>query len=195
MKSGIIVADRSIRPYAEDIALQNLDGERLIDRQIREMGQFVEEIVLVTDNPMAFLPVVGPDIRVVTVFHKNKGLLGAIHAGFSLASHPLIWLVSCDIPALSSQAAAAMKERLQQTCHKAVVPIIRNTPKPLYGMYRRQPTLKAVCAFIEQRKPVSFYECFQSLEWLGMDEMELQRYGADSLFYRRYPDDMLYKPL
>ncbi len=195
MKSGIIITDRSIHPYAEEIALQTLAGERLINRQIREMQQFVEEIVLVTDNPMTFLPWVGSDIRIVTVFHKNKGVLGAIHAGFSLASHPLIWLVSCDMPALSSQAAAAMKERLQQTGHSAVVPYFQNTPIPFHGLYRRQQTLKTVCACIEKRKPVSFYECFQLLEWMGMDETELQRYGLNSQFFRRYPDDKLYKPL
>ncbi|WP_053220134.1 molybdenum cofactor guanylyltransferase [Virgibacillus senegalensis] len=185
MKSGVILAETSFRPDVVKASLEMVDGERLIDRQISEMKKFVQEIVLVTNDPRAFLPVVSKDIRIITVFHKEKGILGALHAGMSLAQHPQVWLGHCDSENVSSKAAKAMDVRLQQTGSAAVVPFFNQTPLPFQGIYQRKQVLETLSESINLHESISFSEWFRQLDWTAFDEMEYHRFQLEFPFKSR----------
>ena len=78
--------------------------------QIREMESICDEIIIVTNEPKPFLRVVDVSVRIITDFVSGKGPLGGLHAGLSLAEHDEAWVVGCDMPSISAQAARFMQQ-------------------------------------------------------------------------------------
>jgi molybdopterin-guanine dinucleotide biosynthesis protein A len=90
----------------------------------------------VTNEPEIFLPIVPNELRIITDFYKNRGPIGGIHAGLSLARKEEAWIVSWDMPLLSANAAA-----YTFTQNDAVIPVIERKSYPFHGVYHRERTL------------------------------------------------------
>ncbi|MCZ8515254.1 molybdenum cofactor guanylyltransferase [Paenibacillus filicis] len=104
--SGVILAGgKNRRMGGSHKALLPFHQEKLVHRQIRRLKQVCTEIILVTNDPKTFLPLVDSDVRIITDYYSGKGPLGGMHAGLSLANHVNVWLIGCDMPFISPQAA------------------------------------------------------------------------------------------
>jgi molybdopterin-guanine dinucleotide biosynthesis protein A len=66
----------------------------------------------------------------------GKGPLGGMHAAFLAAAYAYCWVVGCDMPFLSPEAALLMLSRIAE--HDAVVPVIKGKLHPLHGVYAAQ---------------------------------------------------------
>lgn len=134
--SGVILAGgRSRRMGGPHKALLPFRGEKLIHRQLKELRKICSEIILVTNEPRTFLPLVDNEVRIITDFYPDKGPLGGIHAALSLSSHMNVWIVACDMPFLSPQAARALLEIKTDTGSEAAVPYFNERMYPFHGVY------------------------------------------------------------
>ncbi|CAM3672364.1 molybdenum cofactor guanylyltransferase [Cohnella lubricantis] len=135
MLSGIILAGgitSGIRGGMK--SLYPLEGETLIERQIRLMKQLCDEIIVVTNSPRSYLHCVPPQVRIVSDYKPGSGPLGGMAAGLSLAQQPFAWIVGCDMPYLSPDAAKWMMKRLLPGTD-AVWASDLNGIYPLHGVY------------------------------------------------------------
>ena len=131
MLSGIILAGGAGRGMRmRNKALLPCDGETLLDRQIRLMGDLCQEIILATDSPKSYLPLVPSSVRIVSDYAPGRGALGGLAAGLSLSQQRYAWVVGCDMPKLSPAAALLLLKR-----HEAVGPSDKEGPHPLHGVY------------------------------------------------------------
>lgn len=136
MLTGVILAGGDHgRMGGENKALLSIYGELLIERQIREMESICDEIIIVTNDPKPFLRVVDASIRIITDFMRGKGPLGGLHAGLSLAEYEEAWVVGCDMPAISAQAAHFMQQFKVEFKLEAVVPRIGGRLEMLHSIY------------------------------------------------------------
>lgn len=138
MISGAILAGGENRKMDGKVkALLPFSGQLLIERQIAFMRTVCDEIIVVTNRPNIFLPVLDRSIRIITDFYPSKGPLSGMHAALSLASQPDVWIVGCDMPFLSPQAAQSMWEMKKGLKCDAVIPVIDGKTYPLHGVYHK----------------------------------------------------------
>jgi molybdopterin-guanine dinucleotide biosynthesis protein A len=134
MVSGIILAGgegRSMR--LRNKSLMPCEGETMLERQIRIMSELCQEIIIATDSPRSYLPLVAPPIRIVSDYLPGRGPLSGLAAGLSLSRQRYAWVVGCDMPNLSAAAARLMLMRLPGL--DAVWPSDKDGPHPLHGVY------------------------------------------------------------
>ncbi|MBM7660103.1 molybdopterin-guanine dinucleotide biosynthesis protein A [Bacillus mesophilus] len=109
--------------------------ERVIDYQINEMKNICSEIMIITSSPMPFLSSVPTDIRILTDYHKGKGILGGMFSALSLSKNPYHWVVGCGMPFISSKAAMYMFSKLEKSDSVAVMLKNHVGEEPLHGIY------------------------------------------------------------
>ncbi|WP_158299481.1 molybdenum cofactor guanylyltransferase [Paenibacillus antri] len=137
MLSGIILAGGPNRRMGgSPKSLLRFGGESLVERQVREMRRLCDEMIVVTDDPLPYLRLLDRNVRIITDYYKAKGPLVGIHAGLMLATHPQAWIVGCDMPYVSADAAAVQRETLRSGA-QAAVPHVNGGLYPLHGLYDR----------------------------------------------------------
>jgi molybdopterin-guanine dinucleotide biosynthesis protein A len=138
MLTGVILAGgQGSRMGNINKALLPFSDETLVQRQIQIMQVLCAEIILVANDPRAFLPHLGNTCRIISDYIPGKGPLSGMHAAFTLSTYTDIWVVGCDMPFISSQAAEFMW-KLRKGCQfDSVVPCINGTLHPLHGIYRK----------------------------------------------------------
>ncbi|THF76072.1 molybdenum cofactor guanylyltransferase [Cohnella fermenti] len=134
--SGVILAGGQNRRMGRSPkALLSYRHEKLVHRQIRKLRTVCSEVILVTNEPRLYLPILGSRVRIVTDFYPGQGPLAGIHAALSLARESKAWVVGCDMPFLSPRAALLMDKHKTATAADAVVPCIDGRPHPLHAIY------------------------------------------------------------
>jgi molybdopterin-guanine dinucleotide biosynthesis protein A len=138
LTGAILAGGNSRRMDGVNKALLPFGNERILERQIRSMKELCDEVILVTNEPRLFLPIVGSSIRIITDFMKGQGPLGGMHAAFTLSRHSDIWVVGGDMPFISSEAAERMWQIKQQQRCMAVVPLLEGETHPLHAVYDKR---------------------------------------------------------
>lgn len=141
----------------------------LIDRQIQIAAQWAEEIIVVSnDTALSARLSANMPIQVVPDLFIGEGPLAGLHAGLKAAQYERIWLLACDQPFVSVEAALLLSERMDSDGYQAVLPVIGRRLQPLHGLYRKA-LADRVQAFLQsgERKLVSFLD---GIKWCGVEE-------------------------
>jgi molybdopterin-guanine dinucleotide biosynthesis protein A len=181
MVTGVILAGGlNRRMHGKMKALLPFHGETLLERQIREMKLICEELLLVTNQPDLFPPLLGDEIEVVRDEIPFQGPLGGMHTAFTRANHDDVWVVGCDLPFLSSRIAQALIACRHRFNCDAVVPVIGGQIHPLHAIYGK------ACGHVifdllrqDIRKVKQF---LQRIDWKMADESFFIEHGFDMRF-------------
>jgi molybdopterin-guanine dinucleotide biosynthesis protein A len=169
-------------------ALLPINGERLITRQIREMRKLCGEIIVITNTPRAFFQVLDHQVRLITDYFPDCGPLGGMHAALHLARNSLVWVVGSDMPFASAEAARRLSES-KTLLSQAVIPIIRNQPFPLHGIYHKRNAEVAATLLMAGEKGLDAF--LGRVPWLGVPAdswMEEETIGDISFTIHRQED-------
>lgn len=140
MITGIILAGGlNRRMGGRPKALLPWQGQPLIQKQLKEMARICKQIIIVTNEPEALQPFLAKipvlDVQIVRDEYVQKGPLSGIHAASIAATADLLWIVGCDMPFISADAAAAMSKLCQEANLDAVIPVLDERIHPLHGIY------------------------------------------------------------
>jgi molybdopterin-guanine dinucleotide biosynthesis protein A len=182
MLTGVILAGGASRRMGGDNkSLLMLGGETLIERQVRIMRAVCSEIIIVTNTPRSYLSKVDESVRIITDYILSKGPLSGMHAGLTLAQNREAWIVGCDMPILSPEAAELLLRR-KMDGYEAVFPSIEGKLYPLYGVYDRD------CAqhiwSILMNGDTQVLSLLKVLNWQQVTESDFQLAGIDTKFVR-----------
>jgi molybdopterin-guanine dinucleotide biosynthesis protein A len=144
MRSAIILAGGRSTRMNRDKGLKELDGELLINRVIRLLGGFVDEIVLVVgsqEQGEAYAKVVEKSVElVVDIFNDGSPLVGAI-TGFKRVRNEFAIITACDMPFISDEVVEMLFEEADG--HNGATFLWPNGwIEPLFAVYRVEPSLK-----------------------------------------------------
>ncbi|MBB6671757.1 molybdenum cofactor guanylyltransferase [Cohnella nanjingensis] len=114
--------------------LLRMDGETLIERQVRRMRELCAEIIVVTNAPKPLFAVLDADVRIITDYFPDSGPLGGMHAALRLAKHPWVWIAGSDMPFVSPEAASRLRLGRTEPC-RAAIPLLDGQPVVLHGLY------------------------------------------------------------
>ncbi|MFE5319766.1 molybdenum cofactor guanylyltransferase [Paenibacillus sp. NPDC056579] len=167
MLSGVILAggERGITD-----SLQRIGSETLIESRIREMQTVCHEIIVVTNEPRALLPVVPRSTRILTDYLPGYGVISGLHAAFTLSRYNHLWVHSSSgVPPAVSIARLAWKlYEIKLTSLKEAVILKRDSaPIPLFGVYSRA-CLKVITDLIEEGDS-RITELLSRIAWEGVD--------------------------
>lgn len=172
MLTGVILAgDTSRQTGSHGKALLPFCGEILIQRQVRMLKNICREVIIVTNEPKLYLPILGNSVRIITDYFPGKGQLGGMHAALSLSTSNHLWIVGSDMPFLSGRAAGLM-DSLMEPETDAVIPHYGGESHPLHGIYHKR-CLAQVSAALEHGR-----------HELADLEPQLQVKRVDELFFR-----------
>lgn len=142
MITGVILAGGLNRRMGGRIkALLPVQGQPLFLRQLMEMSSICKQVIVVTNEPEVLRPhlssVSNINVQCITDQYVQKGPLSGIHAASLIASEQHMWIVGCDMPFISAEAAKAMAILCQEANLDAVIPVLDGRVHPLHGIYSR----------------------------------------------------------
>lgn len=127
--TGLVLAGGTSTRMGRDKALLEVDGERLVDRAVRCLGQCCAE-VLVAPGPARPLTVA----RTRTIADApGQGPLAGIVAGLEVATTPLLAVVAADMPAVSAAVLRALAAAWQGEA--GVAARVDGVVQPLHALY------------------------------------------------------------
>ncbi|NEW04847.1 molybdenum cofactor guanylyltransferase [Paenibacillus sp. SYP-B3998] len=180
MLTGVVLAGGANRRMKGELkALLPIEGQPLILRQLERMRPLCKEFIVVTNDPKPYLPILDRSIRIITDYFPSQGPLGGMHAALSLAKYPSVWLVGCDMPFISYQAASHMLNR-KKDGFDAVVPLIKGGLYPLHGIYDR--SCKAPIVTLLQKGETSISSLLHHILWREFTDRSFQENGVEMNF-------------
>lgn len=180
MLTGVILAGGANRRMKGELkALLPFGGQPLIVRQINEMRNLCDEMIVVTNDPKPYLNVLDRSVRIITDFFDGHGPLGGMHAALSLAKHSSVWVVGCDMPFISCKAAELLWNR-KQDGFEAAIPLVAGGLFPLHGVYDR--ACKSKIAPLLERGETKVSALLNHVFWCELADGYLQENGVELNF-------------
>ncbi len=184
--SGILLAGGKSARMGTDKAFLDIGGERLIDRILKVYKSLFDDIVIVTNEPLAFLEF--SEAAVVTDIYKGKGPLGGIYTGLFYAKNPCAFVSACDMPFLSAAFIAFL---VAQTGRQdIIVPVTENGYQPLCAVYSQKclPSILRLL-LLDQLKITGFY---RDMQVLAVGKNQIAPFNPDGRLFRNLntPDDL-----
>ena len=137
--SAILLAGGKSRRLGRDKALENIGGERIIDKVITKVSKCCDEVLVVGDRPARYQELDLPEeIKFVHDHFANAGSLGGLYTGLSKSLSDWCLLVACDMPFLSVDLLNDMKSKAIDSKAHALVPIIDGRFQPTHAFYNKR---------------------------------------------------------
>ncbi|WP_341278053.1 molybdenum cofactor guanylyltransferase [Paenibacillus sp. FSL H8-0537] len=173
LTGAILAGGQSRRMGGRHKGLLPFVNESIVERQIRTMKQLCAEVILVTNDPRSYLPILGSSIRIITDYIPGKGPLSGMHAALTLATHSDIWVVGCDMPLISSAVAEQLWKVKRERRSAAAVPSMAGKLHPLHGVYDKRSAGE-----IEKLLDIKEYRVMTFLNRICYNGVDLQQLEA-----------------
>lgn len=193
---GVILAGgMNRRMGGQPKALLERNGRTFLELQLEEMALCRERIV-VTNEPERYEVALGQvkgDVKVIRDLRPGAGPLAGIQAALHAAASDLLWIVGCDMPCISSEAAAVLAQLRAETDAEAAIAQIGGRLHPLHGVYHRRclPQLEAMLAEDERR----LMRLFDRINWRAAEEAVFESAGVGLGFVQNINDPAQYAAL
>ena len=141
--SGLVLAGGASRRMGRDKAQIVLDGEPLVMRAVRTLGQVCTDVVVASGDGHRLDHLGLPQVADVI---PDAGPLGGIAAGLEAARQDLVAVVAVDMPAASPAVLAFLAGLWQGEA--AVVPVVQGRWEPLHAVWAR-PAAPGIVACLQ----------------------------------------------
>jgi molybdopterin-guanine dinucleotide biosynthesis protein A len=131
--TGIILAGGKNSRMGVNKAFLPIDGIRLIEKTLNIYRQIFNEIIIVTNDPLAYIEFA--DAAIVTDIYKDKGPAGAIYTGLFYAKNSYAFVSACDMPYLNKDFILYMIDHRGR--YDIIVPELPEGFQPLHALYSR----------------------------------------------------------
>lgn len=133
--SGIVLAGgESKRFNGTNKAMMEVGGQRNIDRLLKVIRPFFDEIILVAADPVIYLNL---DLLVVSDHFDCRSSLTGIHAGLFAAKHTHAMVMGCDMPFLQPALLSYLLQEVEPQWD-VVIPKTRWGFEPLMATYSKR---------------------------------------------------------
>ena len=176
MKAAILAGGRGRRMGGAKKALIEIDGRRIVDRQLDVLAPLFDEVLLVVADPAGWEV---PRARVVVDRAPLEGPLAGLEAALEEAGD--LFVVACDLPFLDGELIA----RICAVDSQAVVLRVNGRPQPLHARYAA-----SVLPFVDARLQRGARRMLELLDDLQVAWID----SATPLLNVNTPDDLVNTP-
>jgi len=150
-------------------AFIEVNGERLIDSTVRLFRELFDEVILVTNEPLAYSYL---GVTIVSDVIKDKGAFGGVYTGLFYASSSHAFVAACDMPFLNRSFIEYMLGCIAH--HDVVVPEHGGFMEPLHTVYSKDclPEIKDLL----MRDELKIIDYFKGLNLLVIPEKIINKF-------------------
>lgn len=166
--TGVILAGGQSSRFGSNKALALWRGKLLIQHVRDSLSSVFDDILLSTNSPDQYV-----FLKMPTVIDRypNMGPLAGIHAALYHTSKPWIFVVGCDMPAITPDLISFLSSYAQDE-FEAVLPWLKTGPEPLCGLYHKTALAKIEMQLANRKSQVK--ELIEKLSVRKVEEEELR---------------------
>jgi molybdopterin-guanine dinucleotide biosynthesis protein A len=127
---GAVLVGGKSRRFGRNKALEEFQGERLIDRQVRMLRTLFPEVLVIANAPEEYLDL---GLTVVRDIIPGKGPLGGIYTALVFARSQRVFVTACDMPFVQPIVVEHMVRLAGD--HDVVIPEKVVGLEPLHAVY------------------------------------------------------------
>jgi molybdopterin-guanine dinucleotide biosynthesis protein A len=139
--TGIILAGGKNRRIGTNKAFLVVNGDRIIDRTVGILKSLFEDVIIVANDPLAYLD---QNVTIVTDILPDKGALGGLYTGLFFASHSRAFVCACDMPFIAKKFIEYMINQVGS--YDIVTPDAGDGWQPMHAIYDKKflPEMKSM---------------------------------------------------
>jgi molybdopterin-guanine dinucleotide biosynthesis protein A len=180
--AAILAGGRASRLGGRDKSRLLVGGRLILDRQLTELSQLTDDILLVGAEPPP-----GSVARFVADRVNGLGPLGGLDAALAFARDEIVAVVACDMPNVTARFLAALVDHLHGA--DAVVPRTDAGCHPLCAIYTRA-CLPAVARRLSTGQ-LAMRGLLEDVRVRVIDRRELSTFDCDQLLTNvNTPDEL-----
>jgi molybdopterin-guanine dinucleotide biosynthesis protein A len=168
----IIQAGGESRRMGQDKGLVEFLGQPLIARVMSRVALLAAEVMVTTNDQQSYRFL---GVALVADLLPGCGALGGLYTALSAASYPIVGVVACDMPFVSSAMLSAQCNLLLDSGADLVIPQTANGLEPFHAVYRRATCLPAVKAALDAGKQ-RVDSWFSQVKLVYFTQVEIRRY-------------------
>lgn len=191
--TAIILAGGKSKRMGKEKALLHIGEKTLIEIMLDKLKTLFSDIIISTNSPenFSFLK-----IRMIEDYYKNVGPLGGIHAGLTESETEKNFIISCDLPLMST-------EMIEYLCNfnsnkKIIVCKSGDYIEPTVGIYSRE-ILEDIEVILNlnlqqglQAKDISIHNAIEKIGADIIDATKLPFYNEDLFYNMNTFEDYIY---
>jgi len=185
--TGVILSGGlNTRFSGKDKSFILLENQYIIDFIYSIFQTLFDEIILVTNNPMAYIHL---DAIIVTDIFPTRSSLTGLHAGLYYSSNNYSFFVACDTPFLKKELIRAILNQIEPHVD-AIVPETSKGLEPLFAVYSKK-CLKPI-EYQLNKKNLKVRSFLKKVRTTFFPENKIREIDPDlnSFFNINTPDDL-----
>jgi molybdopterin-guanine dinucleotide biosynthesis protein A len=131
--TGVVLAGGQSSRFGSNKALALWRGKFLIQHVRDTLAAVFSNLLLVANTPEQFTFL---NMETTSDRYQNMGPLAGIHAALCHTGKPWIFVIGCDMPAVTPDVVTFLCGFAKET-HEAVIPWPTSGPEPLCGLYHK----------------------------------------------------------
>ena len=131
--TGIILAGGENKRMPVLKAFIEVDGEKIIEKNLKIMRQLFKEIFIVTNQPELYLYL---KTHLLGDVYDIRGPMTGIFTSLLNSSNNWVFISACDMPFINGELIKYMASKRDN--YDAVVPMQKNKIEPLFAFYSKQ---------------------------------------------------------
>ncbi len=186
--TGVILAGGQNKRFdGQNKAFLRVGGKRIIDRLLEVYTRLFDQIVLVTNDPAAYMDI---DAMIVTDHYSVRSSLNGLHAGLYAATHEYAFFAACDTPFIRG---ALIRRLLDVLAHKVdiIIPSTSAGFEPMFAVYKK--TCLPAMVWQLERDLLKIQGVFRKVRVKTVAEADLREVDPDliSFFNINTPEDLV----
>lgn len=186
--TGVILAGGQNKRFdGQNKAFIRIGGKRIVDRLLDVYRRLFEKIVLVTNDPAAYMDV---DALIASDHYSVRSSLNGLHAGLFAATHEHAFFAACDTPFIKG---ALIQRLLDTVTPKAdiVIPSTSAGYEPMFAVYKK--TCLPAMEWQLERGLLKIQGLFRKVRVKTVDEADLRKEDPElvSFFNVNTPADLV----
>ena len=178
--SGVALAGGMSRRLGRNKAVEEIGGERLIERVINRLSQVASEtVVVVAEESRAEGLDLPNGVRTAADIYPGHGSLGGIFTGLSAAQGDYGIIVACDMPFLNTGLLQFMVDLAPD--FDVVVPRLEGRPEPLHAIYSKSCLEPIESRLKRQDLKIALF--FEEVRVAYVDEDDIDLFDPDRLSF------------
>lgn len=131
--TGVILAGGENRRMPQPKAFIKVNGENIIEKNLKTMKRLFKEIFIVTNQPEAYLYL---GIPMLGDIYDVRGPMTGILTSLINSMHPWVFISACDMPFINYELIYYMASKKKN--YEAVVPEFKGDIEPLFAFYTKR---------------------------------------------------------
>lgn len=178
--SGVALAGGMSRRLGRNKAVEEIGGERLIERVINRLSEVSSETVVVVAEESRAQALDLPDgVRTAADIYPGHGSLGGIFTGLSAARGDYGIVVACDMPFLNTGLLQFMVDLAPD--FDVVVPRVDGRPEPLHAIYSKSCLEPIESRLKRQDLKIALF--FEEVRVAYVDEEDIDLFDPERLSF------------